>query len=573
MRSTFTLFFFFAFVAFSWAQINDESPFPVDFEILAPSSIAGTYDYGTKVSNADNPIWGPQLSETLSGEVVWAYDATDSLGCEAIVTDLTGKFALIRRGTCGFVNKVFNAQEAGAIACIIVNHYADPAQTGATIVGMLGGDGTLSSQVTIPAVFIGRTTGEFITSELDAGNPVTVSFTVKSFYDPISSFSYHTPLTDALDFDNFEINYINANADEAVDVTVTATITAPSGTQTTLTGMSNVAPLADSVVAMDGTFLPTEMGEYTILWSNDQSTETLESKFVMTEFAYATDNGTLNLSAGPSDADFASTFNLTYQVGSLVLCDADGAQTSYASFGIANAADLFTGDIDADQVVVILYDGDANDDNSLDFAASGASFDDLTPVALGTYFINGNETPSDILYVELEDLADGDNIVDLKPNGAYYIVIAYDGSTAGTGIAPRFVASNDVAYLNFPTTPLFLDQLYTGWAGLIVSVRLYVNGFVQEVGAEDLPALDPAKVTIAPNPVSERMNLTFDLEQAADKVQVGIMDTNGKIVGNYSFQQVHKQNESVDMSQLPTGTYFITVVTPEGVRVDKVVKI
>ena len=27
------------------AQINDESPFPVDFVITAPASVAGTYDY------------------------------------------------------------------------------------------------------------------------------------------------------------------------------------------------------------------------------------------------------------------------------------------------------------------------------------------------------------------------------------------------------------------------------------------------------------------------------------------------------------------------------------------------
>lgn len=574
MRLTLTLLFLCSLATISLAQINDESPFPVDFEVLSPVAAAGIYDYGTQTADAsgDPPIWGPTLSETVAGEIAWGFGASgDSLGCETITTDLTGKLALIRRGACGFSLKAYNAQEAGAIGCIIVNHYTDPAQNGASLVGMLGGDSI--DAVVIPAIFVSRTTGETIVPSIDAGESVQGSFTVKSFYDPISSFSYHTPSSDAIEFGDYQINYVNPNGQDAVDVTVTATITAPSGAMTELTGTSNVAPLADSVIAIDGSFLPTEAGMHTITWSNDQSAETLTSGFDMTDFTYAVDDNNLTLNVGPASDFFTNTANLTYQAGNLSLMDADGAQATHMSFGLANGAEIFTGDAIADQIQIILYDGDADNDNQLDFAAGGgASFNDLTPVALATYTINGTETGDELIYVEWEDLNDGDGIVDLKPDGAYYTTINYDGLLAGLGIAPRFVVTTDLPYLNFPTTPIFLDQLYTGWAGQTVAIRLHLAGFEPPVGTDDIVELDAAKVTLAPNPVSDLLNVNFNLEATADEVQLIMTDVSGKIITSEQYEQVYNQSLQMNMRNLPAGTYFLSIATPEGYRVERVVK-
>lgn len=43
-------------------------------------------------------------------------------GCEASVGSLTGKIAIVDRGTCNFTNKVYNAQLAGAVGVIIANN-------------------------------------------------------------------------------------------------------------------------------------------------------------------------------------------------------------------------------------------------------------------------------------------------------------------------------------------------------------------------------------------------------------------------------------------------------------------
>ena len=71
---------------------------------------------------------------------------------ELAANSLTGKIALIDRGTCGFVVKVKNAQTAGAVAAIVANNQGD------SIFTMGGTDNT----ITIPSVFISMTDGTTI---------------------------------------------------------------------------------------------------------------------------------------------------------------------------------------------------------------------------------------------------------------------------------------------------------------------------------------------------------------------------------------------------------------------------
>jgi hypothetical protein len=67
--------------------------------------------------------FGPAVSATpISGELTYAADAAGQLGCDSFAAGaLTGKVALIDRGTCLFLKKVGNAQNAGAIAVVIAD--------------------------------------------------------------------------------------------------------------------------------------------------------------------------------------------------------------------------------------------------------------------------------------------------------------------------------------------------------------------------------------------------------------------------------------------------------------------
>jgi hypothetical protein len=124
-----------------------------------PSSAAGTYQ-------ASGANFGPALDDTgVSGAVVLVNDgsAAPTLGCNPLVGFPAGAIALIDRGVCTFVQKVNNAQAAGAVAVIVVNNIpGDPITLG-------GAD----PNVTIPSVMVSLVDGNTIKAGLPATGTVS----------------------------------------------------------------------------------------------------------------------------------------------------------------------------------------------------------------------------------------------------------------------------------------------------------------------------------------------------------------------------------------------------------------
>jgi len=109
---------------------------------------------------------------TLTAELILVSDGTipDSDACETIQNDLTGKIALIDRGTCEFGSKALKAQNAGAIAVIIVNNVP-----GSVITMGGGAEGDL---VNIQVTSVSLEDGNSIKTELANG---TVTATLNKF--------------------------------------------------------------------------------------------------------------------------------------------------------------------------------------------------------------------------------------------------------------------------------------------------------------------------------------------------------------------------------------------------------
>lgn len=87
-------------------------------------TVAGS-DYGVYQSS-----FGAAFTTAgVSGALAVYNDGTgvSSDGCESSTTSLTGKVAIVDRGTCNFTVKVLNAQSAGAVGVIIVNNVASNA--------------------------------------------------------------------------------------------------------------------------------------------------------------------------------------------------------------------------------------------------------------------------------------------------------------------------------------------------------------------------------------------------------------------------------------------------------------
>lgn len=84
-----------------------------------------------------------------------------SLGCDTsnyLTQDLSGKIAVIYRGTCEFGLKAYNAQIRGAIGVIIINHTGDAVELAGA---------TYGTRVNIPVIMISRSNGDSLVSCID----------------------------------------------------------------------------------------------------------------------------------------------------------------------------------------------------------------------------------------------------------------------------------------------------------------------------------------------------------------------------------------------------------------------
>jgi PA domain-containing protein len=135
--------------------------------ITAPAAIAGVYQVGTA-------SFGPPLSSTgVTGQIVEALDAADAAGpttsdaCSGITNAaaVSGRIALVDRGTCGYIVKVKNAQNAGAVAVIVADILEEAPPAG------LGGE---DPTITIPSVRITLADGNAIKTQLEAAVTATL---------------------------------------------------------------------------------------------------------------------------------------------------------------------------------------------------------------------------------------------------------------------------------------------------------------------------------------------------------------------------------------------------------------
>jgi hypothetical protein len=132
-------------------------------KVTAPASIAGVKTAGIADFGA--------LTFDLTADVALAQDAANTAGpsttdgCTTITNAaaMVGRIALIDRGTCTFVIKVKNAQDAGAIGVVIANNSSG-------IVNMTGDDPT----ITIPVVSVSQSDGAALKAQLAAPTRVTM---------------------------------------------------------------------------------------------------------------------------------------------------------------------------------------------------------------------------------------------------------------------------------------------------------------------------------------------------------------------------------------------------------------
>ncbi len=130
--------------------------------VTSPASIGGDYAIGL----AD---FGAELTASgVSAHLAAAVDPSDAAGsattdaCSTLSNagSVTGRIALVDRGTCNFVVKAANAQAAGAVGVVIANNKTDT-----SALEMAGSDPSL----TIPVVSVTQADGSRLRAQLSNG--------------------------------------------------------------------------------------------------------------------------------------------------------------------------------------------------------------------------------------------------------------------------------------------------------------------------------------------------------------------------------------------------------------------
>lgn len=118
---------------------------------------SGSYAYGTAsfgpavTSGSSLGALATIKADTVNGQGCVAFDAADTAA-------VTGKVAVIDRGTCGFAVKAKNAQNAGAVGVIIANNAA----------GAAPGLGGTDASVVIPTISVSQADGVKLRSAITA---------------------------------------------------------------------------------------------------------------------------------------------------------------------------------------------------------------------------------------------------------------------------------------------------------------------------------------------------------------------------------------------------------------------
>ena len=555
------------------AQGTQNDNFTLEIKTASSSRYFAKGDCGWGYS-----LFGPNIAEEMCGEVVWGYDVDgDSLVCQAVTNDYTGKIVLIRRGVCNFSEKVFNAQKAGAKAVIVANHFATATDNGCSIFGMSAGIN--ADSVTIPAIFLCRDAADYLDQQIKAG-ATQACFLFPRILDPYAAYHYATPVSQIIPLGNLGFNFINRETDTISDMTISAQIKEPSGNVTLLeSAVPPIAPGLDTLLFFDAYTPPAETGDFEVtIYTNkyDEGRDTLHRKFTQTEYTFANDNLNLMLDGGAALDSPQFQVDLQYRAGNLIFTGDNGGVATHFTFGIAEVGRVYVpGNDAANTLVIYLFDGDADDNGRLDLQSS---FLDMELVGSGSYIMNGTETESGLIHVELSDVNSGTPGVELLPNHNYYAVIEYDGTENGSGLMIPFTNTSYEPYLFFvneagsgvPSSPIWLGGALSYWSDRNIVTRLQLEGFDPTISVKP-SFLDPTQYAVSPNPANEQVRLDLNLENPGSDVYVTIASALGQVVSRQTLKNF--QNGTVvtmDVKSVPSGNYFMTIRTNEGVGIKKV---
>lgn len=533
------------------------------FLVQEPANLAGNYTF-TDSFTADG--WGADLDTTaVTAPGAFAYDdgtytdpvdgsaGGDSASCGDVINplDVDGKIAFIYRGVCNFSLKAFNAQEAGAVGCVIINN--EPGN----LINMLGGDN--ATDVHIPVIFISDADGAALRDSIMAGNTeLFIGNPNGVFANNVGAYKAHIGMASSQALPEFLANpaefevpigawMFNFGSDTAINAVVNAVIDRDGTELYNETGTGEDIAPEDSLFFSLPVFTQTtyEAGYYTITYtlSSDGTDELLVDNVITTNFWVNSEGLYAKSSVDPVDGpnggngvrpaegtefqwcvplvgDDVEPYWITGMTFSTLTNDIDltGQAVQLAVYEWNDPiADLtFTDLIEATDNEFFDYDSDAQGEFvTHSFGQDVELVNGQKYLACATIFI-------DDMFLGVDASIDYNVTYDSYPDEVFFPLNDIDG---GSWFAAGFGSDNVPALI----------------------VNLALNGGI----GEDIEALD---ITPYPNPTIDRVNIPFG-SSLNGTVSLTVYNVEGQLVKSEELCVKNSSSLTVDVPELASGLH------------------
>lgn len=584
--------------------------------IATPSSIAGPLIHTiSNDGNGGTGEWGGSIqglgSPILNVNIIKA-DPYEACGTLNNAGAISGNIALIKRGNCEFGQKAYQAQQAGAVAVIIVNQFPGPP------VGM--GAGSQGVNVTIPVIMVSDVDGAKIETALGSGG-VTMSMATWSngyandlgFVDRGLSLwhAYSVPFsqvsggTSSLQYNGITGAVVaNFGSGTSNNTKIKATLSwTPTGGSKSVVRVDS-AIISGSFAPSDSIFTPFTDGGYNLnpsgtgrydvdyelipsftddyMGDNKASYSFYVDNRIFSKGRYDFNNEKPFIGSG---SRFASGNNFLW--GPMYYMEKAGYQVENVKFSVSKTFDPNNNSMNGlGTVHVSVWKWvDANSDSIM--VAGECSL-----VGLGSHTFGATDTSGQTHTVAVSDALNPGTPTVTEANTWYWVAASVPGDLfmGIDGVSNYFVRSwirnNSTAKIREPFSPIYngtyqdyfnattpndvpahypferfialedsvkFSQQKNGYvASLPITLSLFKVG-VKEVENKGF------NISIYPNPVTDVMNVSLNLDKEANEVQYAVLNSVGSAVMQDTRRKVTNDIYTVSTAQLASGTYYVVI--------------
>lgn len=582
---------------------------------ISPAAIQGNYDYANQAHpgwpsftagqvGPTGENWGLALDFNVAGthvqgELELVDDGStgtsptgipySAYGCSGtLLNDLTGKIAVVYRydgvsaetpaqGFCDFSEKAFAAQEAGAIAVIMINRED---ATNFIMTATATGDGP---NVTIPVCMITKTDGANIVATMQ-NEPVTMFIGNKIGINPndlgaikgeylISPFAtHHSLLMNGFDLGIQVYNYgSSVQAGASVNATIVGpgstvvynqTVNLPSMNSTDTVSIFNGNPLAFPTFSLGGVG-NYPVGNYTLTYTIDLgiADDSDYDNVFTSEFSVTDDRLSLARNNGgePVVNSYPSNTDSQYQ-SCLFFEDANASLVAMKGLYFAPYTDTSINELEGAEIFINIYEWNDTwtDINDPLFTTNNSFFTSMNLIAAETHYPASDLDNGLVQYIEMADeiqLEDNQRYLFCTQTYAPEISFGYDNGVDYGG---------NVGIFAMPTSPIQVQQdtdpltwFIAGWNGSPG------NGIMLDLFDATFLGLNDETIVNGkafPNPTNN--NVTVSLEANGNGL-LTVTDVAGKTALSQAISLVNGKT-NVDMSKLDAGVYIFNVALENG---------